>query len=43
MPLVAFEPAIPASKQLQTHALDGTGTVISLNLYYKGNFWIAVV
>jgi len=34
MPPEEFEPAIPASEQPQTHALDSADTVIDWQAYY---------
>jgi len=31
MPTVGVEPAVPASKQMQTHALDGAATGLGYN------------
>jgi hypothetical protein len=33
MPLAGFEPAIPASEQQQTHALDRTATGIGIDYH----------
>ena len=39
MPPALFEPAVPASKRPQTHALDGPGTVTArednTKMYFK--------
>jgi hypothetical protein len=40
MPLVAFEPKIPASKRPQTNALDGTTTGISIKLLQTTTFQV---
>jgi len=41
MPLTGFEPAVPASERLQTHALDGAATVIgvSRNTAYNSSLY----
>jgi len=38
MPLAAFEPTIPASKQPQTHALDDAATGNSIKLLQTTTF-----
>jgi len=40
MPLVAFEPTIPASKLPQTHTFDGAATGISVKLLQTTTFQV---
>ena len=44
MPPAGFEPAIPASKLLQTHSLDSAATGIGRGLPYKDKYdnWLLV-
>ena len=42
MPLAGFEPAIPASERLQTHALERLATGIGIFYQYKGNFRLSL-
>jgi len=43
MPLVGFEPAIPASEQPQTHALDHVATGIGYIKIYRTVILLAVL
>jgi len=37
MPLVGFEPAVPASEKPKTHALDRAATGIGFHFYISGS------
>ena len=41
MPPAGFEPAVPASEQPQTHALDGAAT--GIGLYFQMHFYISEI
>jgi len=42
MPLAAFKPTIPAGKWLQTHALAGAATGISIKLLQTTTFQVQI-